>query len=192
VSEKLVSKLRRAGVLGYTKQEIMFIYETMDTLQPDFLCEWGTNVGHSARIFHEARAALGLDCELHSVDSLEEPPILRSADAGRSRGSMVAGLPVKLHVGDGAVTAIALYGRSRALHPLFFLDSNHEEAEVYCHLSLIATEVPEATMLVHDVSFARNGEPERALRRFLDDHEGEYETDEVPEGQSLIRLRPCR
>jgi hypothetical protein len=187
--DALVRRLRGLGVLGYTPAEIRFVYATMAELRPDWLCEWGTNVGHSARLFHEARVALELDCELHSVDSLAEPPVLRPADEGRRRGEMAWGYGVNWYVGDGAEVAVRLYARTARSRPLLFLDSNHEEAEVYTHLSLLGDEIPEAVLLVHDACLARHGEPERALRRFLAEHPG-YETADVQSGQAMVRLWP--
>ena len=189
MSAALVERLDSLGVVGYTPAEVGFVRETMAQLRPALVVEWGTNVGHSARMFHEARLSLGLDCELHSVDSVDLVPILRSSDKGRERGAMAADCGVIFHVGDGAAVAVRLARKRRVLRPLFFLDTSHEEAETYEHLSLLAEMIPGAVLLVHDVSFARSGEPERALRRFLAEHEG-YEIAEVSEGQSMVRLWP--
>ncbi len=165
--QTLVERVLSAGLIGYSTAEIDYIGETLASVRPDFIAEWGTNVGESARIFFEAAKYHHLDCEIHSVETYDEIPILRPEDAGRKRGHFVLGLPVFLHVGEGTVVSIDLYRNSNRIRPLFFLDDSHLEDGVFDSLEKLG-EITEATILVHDADLVSSGEPDRAIRRFLE------------------------
>lgn len=176
--------------MGYSTEEIEFIYTTMAEFKPDFLVEYGTNIGQSARIFHEARKWLQIDCVIHSVE------IQRELGAGwpHPRGHYVKDLPVNLHIGDGVTRGVELFHASGAHRPLFFLDDNHAESEVLRQMNLIHVECPEAVMLIHDTHTMtpdglRLHEPGVAVYKFLDKVPG-YEYEEVLVGQCMVRLWP--
>lgn len=187
---RLAVRVSELGLKGFTPAEVEFIYETMRDLQPDLICEWGTNVGHSARILHEARKLLKLHCELHSIDIAPEVPSLRASEKGLARGHYVRRCRrVYLHVGDGAETAYLITKRVQPDRPLFFIDDNHEEEEVFNELTFLAARFPNAVMLVHDAMLGRSEEPDRALRRFLERNDN-YDVYSLMSGQSIVRLWP--
>lgn len=190
----LTEIVERIGLTGYSHEEITMIYETMDELRPEIIVEWGTNVGTSARIFHEARNLLKLPCEVHSVEIQRE----LGEGWGHERGHHVKGLPVTLHVGDGVTTGVDLWHESGAERALFFLDDNHAEAEVLRQMRLIHIEAPQAVMLIHDTHYpvAVAGftswvlhEPGVAIQQFLQETGG-YDYKEVLVGQTMVRLWP--
>jgi cephalosporin hydroxylase len=185
----LTDQVLSLGLTGYSPEEIELIYTTMSEYQPDLVIEWGTNIGTSARIFHEARQLLDLACVIHSVEIMP--------DLGDSwvfkRGHHVQGLPVNLHIGDGVTRGIELWHSSGAHRPLFFLDDNHAETEVLRQLRLIHLEAPQAVMLVHDTHTPfgdglRLHEPGVAVQTFL--QEADYVMVEVLVGQCMVRLWP--
>ena len=182
----LGARLRQIGVKGYTDEEVDFVLETMERLQPDFICEWGTGVGHSARMFHEARVELGLDCEIHSVEAGHPVPVLRETEQGLKCGHYVLGLPVELYRGDGVTEALNLWGWTERTRPLFYIDDNHEESSVFRALAMIAEAAPEAVILLHD---AINGGPEFAANRIVAELGG-YDLDRVVAGQTMMRMWP--
>ena len=188
-----VNHIQDLGLVGYSPEELNMILDTMLDQDTDFLCEWGTNVGQSARIFHEAREWLSLSCTIHSVEIQQE----LGPSWGYERGHFVKGLPVCLHVGDGVTRGVELWHESGAHRPLFFLDDNHAEAAVLLQMRTIAREAPEAVMLIHDTHYPLVvgstatwvlHEPGVAIATFLEDHDYEYE--EVLVGQAMVRLWP--
>lgn len=188
-SSTLTERIQEIGLTGYSPEEIELIYTTMREYQPDFIAEYGTNIGTSARIFHEARQMLKLDCVIHSIE------IHRDLGAvwGHERGHHVKGLPVDLHIGDGVTRGIELWHASGAHRPLFFLDDNHAETEVLRQMRLIHLEAPEAVMIVHDTHTPSEGgwrlhEPGVAIQSFLE--EADYVVVEVLVGQCMVRLWP--
>lgn len=188
MSSPLAARMQEISLLGYHPEEADFIFETMAALRPDLVCEWGTNTGHSARLFHEARVLLALDCDIHSVELSTAVPVLRAVEKGFRRGHHVRGLPVTLHVGDGPRVALDLYYLSDRERPLFFIDDNHEEQKVHDELLLLAEECPQAVLLLHDAMIGRSQEPDRALRKFL---EGNDRYDIASAGErAMVRLWP--
>ena len=184
------------GLVGYSPAELNMILDTMQDQQTSFLCEWGTNVGQSARIFHEARVWLGLRCVIHSVEIMPD----LGTSFGYERGHFVKGFPVMLHIGDGVNEGITLFHDSHvpSNKALFFLDDNHAESEVLRQMRMIAVEAPQAVMLIHDTHFAVSlsgqtrgwalHEPGVAIATFLETYDYEYE--EVLVGQCMVRLWP--
>lgn len=183
-----VSKLRRKGVsVSYSREEIALIYNTCFEFRPDFICEWGTNIGNSARIFYEVSKLLRLKCEIHSVDISDDSP-------GKGlRGQMVRGLNVNLYLGDGLSVGLDLYEKSSCVRPLFFLDDHHVYKDVLNQVKSISEQIPEAVMLVHDFLKAGQGqmvlhEPGLAIRDFKGING--YEIVSVSSGCSMLRMWP--
>ena len=191
-AEALVAKVEELGLLGYTPPEVTFLYETMETLRPGIIVEWGTNVGYSARILYEAKVLLGLRTAVHSVDIAREAPILRPEDEGKERGHHVQGLNVALHVGHGAQEAVSITAMSGRARPLFFVDDNHGYDMLSRDLEMLARDTPLAVLVVHDVTLStlRFTEADMAVRNFFVRHVGSYVADEVAEGSGMVRLWP--
>ena len=187
----LVMRCHKAGVLGYTPEEMTFVYDTMAELRPSLLLEWGTNVGHSARMFWEAKRLLALDTEIHSIELSEPVSALRPEDEGKQRGHHVQGLDVTLHVGVGVPTAVRLHAESGREPTLLYVDDNHSGPGLTHDLGVLTTEMPDAVILVHDVhlSTARFTECDLAVRDFSVRHP-EFVADEVLGPCGMVRLWP--
>lgn len=189
LSPEIVKHLKEIGVVPqYGWEEVDLIYATILEYQPDIICEWGTNIGYSARLFAELIQEIGIDCPVHSTD------ITESAAKGR-RGEM-AGPLVNLHVGEGLELSLRLTGDAK--RPLFFLDDDHMFDHVRRQLYMIAEVEPGAVMLIHDVMKVEKvggdsvwvaHEPHRAIMDFLSQHGG-YEAVFVTNGSSMARLWP--
>jgi cephalosporin hydroxylase len=181
----LAPRYRGLSLVGFNDAELWMIAQTMQELRPDFICEWGTNVGYSARILWEAREILGLDCPIHSVDISTNPPILRSEDAGKKQGHHVADTGVQLHQGNGPVWAVNLTAQHGALRPLLFIDDHHDFEHVSMELTLIYESIPRSTILLHDAMLTRDNETDQALRAFMERHGDLYKAAEV---EFMVRL----
>ncbi len=184
----LVERMTTLGLLGYTEAEAVVLYDTVQTLRPDLIVEWGTNTGHSARLFVEARDLLDLKCAIHSVDVGTDVPVLRPEEEGLRQGHHVRDQKVALHIGDGPQLAALLYRQRKWSRPLFYIDDNHEYQRVLDELFLLASECPRAVLLLHDAMVGRDQEPDRALKEFLD-NVSVYETHYVP-GVPMVALWP--
>lgn len=195
----LLQALIDADCLDWNVGRTLAVYTLLRDLRPDFLCEWGTNTGHSARFFHEARHALRFRCVIHSVEMSDRVHVLRAEDvaANRSRGSMVQGLSVHLHVGDGPVVARELCEEASPERPLFFIDDNHEETTVRNALEHLHGLSPREVFLLDDAlmaspdvpsgAFVPHG-PGRAAYAFAAAHP-EFEVDVLAPGESFLTVR---
>ncbi len=188
-ADLLVSRVRHLGLKGITAGEVRFVHDTLAAYRPDLIVEWGTNVGHTARMFYEATVALDLDCDVHTADVHEPVPVLRPEEKGLGMGFFVRGCPVCLHLGDGPSVALSLCHALQPLRPLFFVDDNHQVEHVFAELVLLSEGRPDAVILMHDTIVNRSQEPDQALRRFLKQNDG-YEVASVVSGQSMVRLWP--
>ncbi len=175
--------LTEIGLDGYSPSEVSLVFETIDRDQPDFICEWGTNVGQSARMFYEVSRGLGVNCPIHSIEI--------SDDVVGGRGKFVEGLPVTLHLGLGLETCLSLYNQSGAKRPLVFLDDNHVYQSVLDQLVVLNREMPEATLLLHDVFTDYGddgvvlGEPGQAVRDW-----NNRDLYEIVGTQPMLRMTP--
>jgi cephalosporin hydroxylase len=161
------------GVLPFPINEQMLMVAAVCRLQPTHIFEWGTNIGKSARIFYETCQALGLDTEIHSIDL---PDDIEHAEHPHSRrGQLVRRFPqVKLHLGDGLDTALAILaaGGGEQARPLFFVDGDHSYLSVKRELEGILANAPQAQILLHDTFLQSdqsgyNVGPYRALEEML-------------------------
>jgi cephalosporin hydroxylase len=125
-------------------------------IKPTHILEWGTNIGVSARIFHEICRAFSLTSEIHSIDLPDHE--YHQEHPGKNRGRLVHGISnVKLYQGDGLKEAQKiLASASVAARPLFFLDGDHEYDTVFHELVTIVRNVPTASILVHDTFYQSN------------------------------------
>ncbi len=175
--------LPHVGVHPFPLNEQMLMTAAVCRIKPTHILEWGTNIGASARIFHEICRAFSLPTEIHSIDlpdhtTHEEHP-------GQQRGRLVRGIPqVRLHQGDGCTVALSILDSAATpVRPLFFLDGDHSYASVRRELQLIVEAVPQASILVHDTLYqpeasGYNTGPWRAIRDMLRETGACYELHE--------------
>jgi len=172
--------LPHVGVHPFPLNEQMLMTAAVCRIRPTHILEWGTNIGASARIFHEICRAFSLPTEIHSIDlpdhaTHEEHP-------GLQRGRLVRGIPnVWLHQGDGCAVALSILDNADTpVRPLFFLDGDHSYVSVRRELELIAEAVPQASILVHDTLYQNeasgyNTGPWRAIRDMIRETGASYE-----------------
>lgn len=141
------------GVHPYPLNELMLMAGTVCRFRPTHLFEWGTNVGTSARIFHEAAQYFEIALEIHSIDLPSEVGHLEHP--GSRRGELVRGKRgVSLHLGDGLETSLAIYRTlPKGCRVLFFVDGDHSYSSVRRELEEIVTRVAEPKVLLHDTFF---------------------------------------
>lgn len=134
--------------------------DTVETIRPDFIAEWGTNSGCSARILWECRRLLGLDTAIHTIELPDELQVLDDQHPGVNCG-MYLPQGVTSHRGDGVTEALILYKRLQPERPLFFLDGDHSQVMVYREIALIDRMTQGAPMLIHDTNGAGPGDAAR-------------------------------
>jgi cephalosporin hydroxylase len=182
------TRLKRLGINGYKLEEIDLLVSAIKKFQPDVICEWGTNIGESARVFYEIVETHGIDCEVHSTEY--SPNV--------DTGMFVKRVPVHLHHGLGVEVSIPLVREGGFKRPFFFVDDSHEEEGVFEQLKKIAIEFPQAVIAVHDLTTAKlvgrsvvmvAHEPLIAVQRFLVLYR--YDLKFSEKDQTLGILTPC-
>ena len=69
LSEFIVDKLVPiTGVHPFPLNEQLLMSASVVRFRPTHLYEWGTNIGKSARIFHEVATTFNIDTEIHTID----------------------------------------------------------------------------------------------------------------------------
>lgn len=124
-------------------------------LEPTVVFEWGTHIGFSTRVWHEARAHLGLAYDIHSFDL--PPDVAHVEQPGALRGLLVRDVAdrLELHTTDAVAGSVRLWneryrGAPRAL-PLFFVDGDHALDTVLRELTAVYRAVGcRAQFLLHD------------------------------------------
>ena len=154
ISRFIVRKL--VPVVGFTPfplSELQLMTAAVCRFRPTHIFEWGTNVGKSARVFYEVTEHFHIPAEIHSVDLPDEVDHVEHPHA--SRGKLVKGKArVKLHLGDGLDTSLALCKNAGpSCRPLFFVDGDHSFDSVKRELTGIISCVPNPKILVHDTFF---------------------------------------
>jgi cephalosporin hydroxylase len=169
------------GVHPFPLQELMLMTATVCRFQPSLIFEWGTNIGKSARIFHETASYFHIPTTIHSSDLPDDVDHVEHPHA--QRGLLVRGLPgVQLHQGDGLTTSLSIWEQAgRPPGPLFFLDGDHSHASVSRELAGILAAVPDPVLLLHDTFFQSadsgyNIGPRQAIEECLRDHPGRFRT----------------
>ncbi len=160
--------------------------DTVETLRPDMVFEWGTNSGCSARVFWECARILDLDMPVHTVELPDELKEFDGQHPGIHCGMYLPGTSVVQHRGDGVTEALILWKRLQPQNPLFFLDGDHSQVMVFREIALIDRMVPASTMLVHDTNGAGPGE---AARSWAADF-GRHTFTEIPDRVGMGRLDP--
>jgi cephalosporin hydroxylase len=140
--------------------------------KPDYIFEWGTNIGKSARIFYEIANNFNIPLQVHSVDLPDN--VEHGEHPHETRGALVKGLKnVFLYQGDGLDTCLEIYQKNQNIRaPLFFLDGDHSYTSIKRELSGIICQVKNPIFIIHD-SFYQSGEanyntgPHLAIENFL-------------------------
>jgi len=179
--------IAKAEIPGYGTDEVEFIEETLLACRPKFIGEWGTNLGASARIFHELCVHHEIPAVINTVDLPEELESLDRDHSGIQTGDLLEGVPVWRHRGDGVTVALEMWVRAGRPPALFFLDGDHGFENVYRELVAIATVAPRAWMLLHDTQ----GAPGAASLTFVGRFPGRYDRVHLQSQAGMIRMVPC-
>lgn len=174
LSEFVLSRLVPVvGVHPYPLSELMLMAGAICRFKPTHVFEWGTNVGASARVFHETSRFFKIPLEIHSIDLPGE--IEHVEHPGRRRGKLVKGKAgVSLHLGDGLKTSLAIYRTlPKTSRVLFFVDGDHSYESVKRELEAIVANVADPKVLLHDTFFQSpdsgyNVGPHLAIRDVLE------------------------
>ena len=167
------------GLSPYPISEQILMASAVVSLKPDYIFEWGTHLGVSARIFHEICNKYQIDAIIHSIDL---PDNIDHIEHPRSnRGIKVKGISnVNLHQGDGLDKSLEIAGNlNQNAKLLFFLDGDHEYESVSRELAGIHTKFPKANILAHDTFYQSedskyNIGPYLAIKDFLKKHPDSY------------------
>jgi cephalosporin hydroxylase len=153
ISNFLVKKLHPiVGHHPYPVAELNLMATAICYIQPQQIFEWGTNIGKSARIFHEITKYFEYETIIHSIDL---PDDKEHGEHPRSnRGKMVRGYSnVNLYQADGLAKSIEIYGRSPERKTLVFIDGDHSYESVIRELRGVIDAMPNANILLHDTFY---------------------------------------
>ncbi len=167
------------GLSPYPITEQLLLCSAVVKIKPDYIFEWGTHMGISARIFYEVCRKYELNTIIHSIDLPDDVDHIEHP--GHMRGIKVHGLQnVKLHQGDGLDTSIRIAKNLNTKSSfLFLLDGDHSYESVTRELNGINKSFPKANMLIHD-TFYQSSEsrynigPFEAVRDFLENNPNHY------------------
>ncbi|MBK9283696.1 MAG: class I SAM-dependent methyltransferase [Sphingobacteriaceae bacterium] len=174
ISKFIVKKLYPiSDIHPFPLNELMLMTATVCYFKPQFIFEWGTNIGKSARIFHEACKAFKIETEIHSIDLPDD--VYHNEHPQSRRGVMVKGIKnVFLHQADGLEKSFALIKEKNPKGKiLFFVDGDHSYESVKKELTAILNTVPDAAVLLHDTFFQSeeskyNIGPFKAIKEVVD------------------------
>ena len=172
ISKFIVNKLiPTVGVHPYPISELNLMAATICRLKPEQVFEWGTNIGKSARIFHETSIEFKIPLLIHSIDLPDDSP--HNEHPKSSRGRMVKGYPnVSLYQADGLTKAVELYQQHPNKRTLVFIDGDHSYDSVLRELNGVIAHMPTAWILLHDTFYQSeasgyNVGPHRAVKETL-------------------------
>ncbi len=167
------------GVSPFPITELLLLSSAVVKLKPDYIFEWGTHLGISARIFHEICKKYEINANIHSIDLPDD--IEHIEHPGEMRGIKVKGIKnVVLHQGDGLDTSIEIAKNlGDKLKLLFLLDGDHSYDSVTRELNGIYKVFPQASMIIHDTFYQStdsgyNIGPFEAVRDFLEKNPNKY------------------
>lgn len=154
ISKFIINKLiPKVGIHPYPISELNLMVAAICRLKPKHVFEWGTNIGKSARIFHETSKFFKIDLHIHSIDL---PDDIDHQEHPRSdHAKMIKGKPhVTLHRGDGLNKTLEIYKKCPIdSSPLIFIDGDHSYEAVKRELKGILLNMPEANILLHDTFY---------------------------------------
>lgn len=182
ISEFIIEKLVPiVGIHPFPLNELSLLVSAVCWLKPSHIFEWGTNIGKSARIFYETTTYFGINSKIHSTDLPDN--IEHIEHPKENRGIMVKDISqVILHQGDGLEISLEIYKKiKKKIRPLFFCDGDHDYRAVKCELKSIISNVPNASILVHDTFYQSkkskyNIGPYRAVNEILALKSNNYRT----------------
>ncbi len=167
------------GLHQYPINELFLMVSAVVRLRPNYIFEWGTYLGRSARIFYETIKYFKINCKIHSIDLPDN--IEHQEHPYSKRGLLAKNLKeVKLYQGDGLTKSLEILSDVKNFsNPLFFLDGDHEYNSVKKELISIMSEVPNANIIIHDTFYqSKNSNynigPYKAVRDTLDNTENNY------------------
>ncbi|MGE0568366.1 MAG: class I SAM-dependent methyltransferase [Bacteroidia bacterium] len=180
ISEFVVQKL--VPIVGYHPfplNELMLMASAVSYFKPEYIFEWGTNIGKSARIFYEITETFKIKSEIHSIDLPDD--VFHNEHPQKNRGIMVKGLKrVTLHQADGIQKSLEIIKEKNAYDKaLFFVDGDHSYESVKKELEAILKAVPNAKVLLHDTFYQTeeskyNIGPFKAINEVLSSYKDEY------------------
>ena len=141
------------GFHPFPLNELMLMTATVCRFKPEMIFEWGTNIGKSARIFHEISTAFKLKTEIHSIDLPDN--VFHNEHPQNNRGKMVKHIKsVTLHQADGIACSLDLIKQKKPKGKiLFFVDGDHSYDSVKKELETILQYAPDAIVLLHDTFY---------------------------------------
>jgi len=137
----------------------------------DYIFEYGTHFGVSARIWYEIKKYFNLKYNIHTIDlpyneeHIEHPK--------NNVGVFIRNISeIQQHFGNGVEVSLELAKKFKAKNPLFFVDGDHEYESVYLELDRIYSEFPSSHVLAHDTFMQReekkyNTGPGRAVKAII-------------------------
>lgn len=173
ISDFVLKKLTPVvGITPFPLDEMMLMTSTVCYFRPQYIFEWGTHVGKSARIFHEISKAFKIDTKIHSIDLPDD--IEHEEHPHKNRGKFVKRIKeVQLHQGDGITKSIELCKLvNKDQTVLFFLDGDHSYESVSRELRSISTHIGKTVILLHDTFYQSpasnyNIGPHQAITDFI-------------------------
>jgi len=141
------------GVHPFPLQELLLMCGAVTRVQPPMIFEWGTNIGKSARIFHEVCQHYAIPAAIHSIDLPDDIDHVEHPHS--ERGALVRDIQqVQLHQGDGLSTSLKIWEEGGSPpSPLFFIDGDHSYASVKRELESVVRAIPSAAVLLHDTFY---------------------------------------
>ena len=141
------------GTSPYPITEQLLMTSAVINLNPQYIFEWGTHLGISARIFHEVCKKYKIEAKIHSIDLPDD--VEHIEHPGQKRGIKVKGISnVSLHQGDGLdISKNIISELNSDSKILFFLDGDHSYDSVTRELNGVYNIFPKADILVHDTFY---------------------------------------
>lgn len=165
------------GFHPFPLNELMMMTSAMCYFKPEFVFEWGTNIGKSARIFYEASKAFQIKSEIHTIDLPDD--VFHNEHPKHNRGILVKGIKeVTMHQADGLKRSFELIEQRKPKgRVLFFVDGDHSYETVKNELTTILTKAPDAAVLLHDTFYQTeeskyNVSPNKAIKEVLSSFAG--------------------
>ena len=139
------------GIHPYPLNEQMLMAAAVAFVQPGTILEWGTHFGKSARLFWEVKEAMGMDCRIYSIDSMDPD---HPEYPGRARGKFLSHTDVEQIVGDGLEVALKRLDDTMGSRPvLIYIDGDHSQGAVKRDLSVWSKLPYGSGLLAHDVFY---------------------------------------
>lgn len=174
VISKFIGKVLNpvVGVNPFPYDEQVLMVASVCWIKPDYIFEWGTHFGKSARVFYETTKTFKIKSKIVSIDLPDN--IAHVEHPGKKRGMYIKKFKkVMLIQGDGLEESVKfLEDLEKSKKVLFFLDGDHSYQSVRRELKKIAEVRPSASILIHDTFYqvktsGYNIGPHKALMEFL-------------------------